>query len=109
MHLVGGDARARLVYARPGAADDVLATWRELLGDDALVLPSASRRSPTALVRRGRPRGSLDRIGDVVAVARGTLASSGRRPNPASSALPGQHGGLTPDEQWVPLRLAHNP
>ena len=32
VRLLGGDPRARHVYAEPGARDDVLATWRELLG-----------------------------------------------------------------------------
>ena len=36
--LLGGEPRARHVYARPGAADDVLATWREVLGDRAWVM-----------------------------------------------------------------------
>src|ERR1700733_11452092 len=36
--LLGGEARARHVYARPGAAEDVLATWREVLGERAWVL-----------------------------------------------------------------------
>ena len=51
----------------------------------------------------------VDRIGDIVAVARGALAIVRTQAEPGLSALPGQHGGLTPDEQWVPLLLAHNP
>ena len=43
-----------------------------------------------------------------MAVARGTLAMVRTQAEPGLSALPGQHGGLTPDEQWVPLLLAHN-
>src|SRR6202035_803573 len=35
--LLGGEARARHVYTKPGAADDVLATWREVLGERAWV------------------------------------------------------------------------
>jgi len=31
--MVAGEGRARHVYARPGAASDVLSAWRELLGD----------------------------------------------------------------------------
>src|SRR6516164_4966451 len=33
--LLGGEPRARHVYAYPGAAADVLAAWREILGDRA--------------------------------------------------------------------------
>ena len=36
--LLGGEARLRHVYAQPGAADDVLATWREVLGERAWVM-----------------------------------------------------------------------
>jgi len=105
--LVGGDPRARLVYARRGAADDVLATWRGVIGDDALVLPAAQAVAEgwfgpvSARVAR--------RIGDVVAVPRGGFALVRTKIEPGLSALPGQHGGLTADEQWVPLLLAHNP
>ena len=108
MHLVGGDPRARLVYARPGAAGDVLATWRGLLGDDALVLPTRAggRRG---LVRRGRPRGSWTGSATSWRRPAGTLAMVRTQAEPGLAALPGQHGGLTADEQWVPLLLAHNP
>ena len=106
--LVGGDARARLVYARPGAAADVLATWREVLGDARAGSCRASRRSRTAGSARSSPR-VVDRIGDVVVAARGgTAADPHARWNPASPPLVGQHGGLTADEQLVPLLLAHN-
>ena len=36
--LLGGEPRARHVYARPGAAADVLAAWREVLGNRAWVV-----------------------------------------------------------------------
>ena len=105
--LVGGDARARLVYARPGAADDVLATWRETLGDGALVLP---REQAVAEGWFGAvsPR-IVDRLGDVVAAACGGTALIRTRMEPGLAALVGQHGGLTAEEQFVPLLLAHNP
>src|SRR5262249_9396506 len=35
--LLGGEPRARHLYCRPGAAGDVLRTWRELLGVRAWV------------------------------------------------------------------------
>ena len=105
--LVGGDARARLVYARPGAADDVLATWREALGDGALVLP---REQAVADGFFGPVSSRVaDRLGDVVAAARGGTALTRTQVEPGLAALVGQHGGLTADEQMVPLLLAHNP
>jgi Type I phosphodiesterase / nucleotide pyrophosphatase len=105
--LVGGDPRSRLVYARPGAAAAVLATWREVLGDAAIVVsrdealadgwfgPSATRYA--------------DRIGDVVVAARAGTAVIRSAAEPGLSKLPGQHGALSAEEQWVPLLIAHRP
>jgi hypothetical protein len=106
VELVGGDPRARLVYARPGAVDDVLATWRAVLGADALVLPT-EQAVAEGWFGAVSP-GVTDRIGDVVAAAQGTLAMVRTKAEPGLSALPGQHGGLTADEQLIPLLLAHN-
>src|ERR1700761_1743221 len=35
---LAGEARARHIYTEPGASDDVLAAWREVLGDRAWVM-----------------------------------------------------------------------
>src|SRR5919206_2886320 len=37
VRLLGGEPRARYVYTEPGATDDVLAAWRELIGDRAWI------------------------------------------------------------------------
>jgi len=105
--LLGGDARARHVYARPGAAGDVLATWRAVLGDDAWVVPGGHAVAegwfgPVA------PR-IRDRIGDVVVATRGTAAVIRSEAEPQISKLPGQHGSLSSAEQLVPLLLARAP
>ena len=73
--LLGGEPRARHVYARPGAAADVLATWREVLGERAWVASreEAIKRRLVRAARRGRRRDGA-RIGDVVAAATGTSA-----------------------------------
>lgn len=102
--LLGGDARARHVYARPGAADDVLDTWRAVLGDDAWVVPGEQAVAdgwfgPVAPAMRSR-------IGDVVVAARGTTAVIRSEAEPLISKLPGQHGSLSSAEQMVPLLLA---
>jgi hypothetical protein len=104
VELVGGDPRGRLVYARPGAAEDVLATWREVLGDAAWVV---SREQAVADGWFGPvAAGFADRIGDVVAAARGGAAVVRSVAEPGLSVLPGQHGSLAAEEQWVPLLLA---
>lgn len=104
--LLGGDPRARHVYARPGAAGEVLAAWREVLGDAAWVM---SREQAVAEGWFG-PVGELaaDRIGDVVAAARGTAAIVRSVAEPALSRMPGQHGSLSVEEQHVPLLLARS-
>jgi hypothetical protein len=99
--LLGGDARSRHVYAEPGAAADVLAAWRELLGHRAWV---AGRDEAIAEGWFGPvdPR-VVPRIGDVVAASTGTSAIVATRAEPLESALIGMHGSLTLAEQAVPL------
>ena len=59
--LLGGEPRARHVYAEPGAAGDVLAAWRDVLGERAWVL-SRDEAINGRLVRPGRaPRDRPDR------------------------------------------------
>lgn len=99
---LAGEPRARYVHAVPGAAADVLAAWRELLGDGWWV------RSREEAVAAGWFGPGLDearaaRIGDVVAAARGAGAVVSTVAEPAESALLGHHGSLTPAEQLVPL------
>jgi hypothetical protein len=103
--LLGGDPRSRLVYARRGAAADVLATWRAVLGDAAMVV---SGEQAVAEGWFGPPSTRFaDRIGDVVVAARGGTAVVRSAAEPGLSVLPGQHGALSAEEQWVPLLLAH--
>jgi hypothetical protein len=99
--LVGGDPRARLVYARPGAADDVLASWRGVLGDDAWIRSGAEAVAQDWF-------GPLDaalraRVPDAVVALRGTAAVVRTEEEPLLSRLPGQHGSLTAEERYVPL------
>jgi Type I phosphodiesterase / nucleotide pyrophosphatase len=99
--LLGGEARARHVYAEPGAESDVLATWQELLGDRVCVL------SKEEVIAGGwfgdvTPE-NVPRIGDVVAAPYGAAAVVSTKEEPRESALIGMHGSLTHDDQLVPL------
>jgi hypothetical protein len=100
--LLGGEPRARHVYAQDGAAADVLAAWREHLTERAWVISrdeaiEGGLFGPVAAAMAAR-------IGDVVAVPRDTdLAIVATHAEPAESALIGMHGGLTSAEQRVPL------
>ncbi len=103
---VGGEPRARHVYVSDGAAADVLATWREMLGRQAWVV------SRDEAIAAGWFGGRVDdrvlpRIGDVVAAAKDRAALVRRAVEPAESALIGHHGSLTSAEQRVPLLLAY--
>jgi hypothetical protein len=108
VELLGGDPRSRLVYARRGAAADVLAGWRSVLGDAAVVVSREQAVDegwfgpPAELAGR-----FVDRIGDVVVAARGGTAVVRSAAEPGLAVLPGQHGALSAEEQWVPLLLAH--
>ncbi|MFG2621493.1 alkaline phosphatase family protein [Streptomyces sp. NPDC048507] len=102
--LLGGEGRARHVYAVPGAEADVLTVWREVLGDRFWV---AGREEALELGWFGAP-GECDervfgRIGDVIAAAQADVAITASRNEPNESALVGMHGSMTPAEQLVPL------
>ena len=88
--LLGGEPRARHVYAEPGAAADVLAAWAEVIGDRAWVLPrdeaiGAGWFGPV-------PDALAARIGDVVAAPAGPFAivATGR----AAGVLAGRHARI---------------
>jgi hypothetical protein len=104
VRLLGGDARSRHVYTKPGAADDVLAAWTQRLGPLAWVL---SREEAVAAGWFG-PVGSaetLRRIGDVVVAMRGDAAVVRTRAEKFLSGFIGQHGSLTAVEQEIPLLM----
>jgi hypothetical protein len=102
VELLGGESRARHVYARPGAADDVLAAWRERLGD--LVWVASRDEAITAGWFGPYVAAELrERIGDVVAAPCADVALVATQREPRESVLVGVHGSLTVAEQLVPL------
>ena len=102
VRALGGEPRARHVYAEPGAAGDVAAAWRELLGADFTVVTRAEAVGLGWFGPRVTAR-VAPRIGDVVVVANtdGAVIRSGAEP--LQSHLVGHHGSLTPAEMRVPL------
>lgn len=100
--LLGGEARARHVYTEPGASTDVLATWRETLGD-RMWIASRERSHQSRLVRPSGRRPRLHRIGDVIAVVHADTAVIAIRTEPGASTMTGLHSALTPTELLVPL------
>jgi predicted AlkP superfamily pyrophosphatase or phosphodiesterase len=101
VRLLGGDARARYVYTEPGATRDVLATWRDFVGDRAWIL---TRDEAIAAGWFGPliPNHIRDRIGDIIVAARTEFAVVRSQVTPKLSRLIGHHGSLTPEEQLVP-------
>jgi hypothetical protein len=105
VRALGGEVRGRHVYVEEGAAADVLAVWRETLGNKAWVV---SREEAIADGWFGPVSARvLPRIGDVVAAARGDFGMLRRAAEPLESSLIGHHGSLTSAEQLVPLVLAY--
>jgi hypothetical protein len=99
---VGGEARAVQLYCRPGAADDVAATWRARFGATVEVLTRAEAVT-AGWFGPVSPR-VLARIGDVVTSVHGDLAVvDSRTARPEALRLLGLHGARTPQESLVPL------
>src|ERR1039458_33567 len=86
----GGERRARHVYTEPGATDDVLAAWREVLGGRAWV---ASREEAVADGWFG-PTDPLflERNGGGGAAPADAWALVANQAEPLESALIGMHG-----------------
>jgi hypothetical protein len=108
VEVVAGEPRVRFLHTTPGAVGDVIAAWREVLGDAAWV---ASRREAVAAGWFGPvAEAHLARIGDVVAVCRDRYAvmATGREPDRVSD-LVAFHGSWTPAEMRVPLLVVRRP
>ncbi|MET7515982.1 nucleotide pyrophosphatase/phosphodiesterase family protein [Streptomyces sp. NPDC005480] len=100
--LLGGEGRARHVYAVPGAEADVLTVWREVLGEQFWI---ASRDEA---IEAGWFGPHIDervyaRLGDVIAAAHDDVVIIASEREPKESAMVGNHGSMTPAEQLVPL------
>ena len=101
---LGGEPRARHVYAERGSADDVVAAWRETLGDDFTVTARADAIAAGWFGPVVAPA-VFDRIGDAVVTANGARAVIRSGGEPLQSRLLGHHGSLTAAEMLVPLHV----
>ncbi len=99
---IGGEPRVRHVYCHDGAQRDAQVTWQSILGERAHVFTREE------CIENGLylfTDGSMaERIGDLVVIAVGDHMVTSRT-DPLSSSLLGQHGALTPQEMYVPLRI----
>lgn len=105
--VLGGEARARYLYVRHGALDDVLATWRERFGADAVVCTRDEAIDAGwfgVVADYVRPR-----IGDVIVASMTDLAMVATHHQPNEGKMVGHHGSLTLAEQLVPLAVYGRP
>ena len=102
IEAVAGEPRVRYLHTAPGAADDVIAAWRAVLGEAAWV---ATREQvvadgwfgPVTTAHRAR-------IGDVVVVCRDRYAVLASDHEPVRvSRLVAFHGSWTAAEMRIPL------
>ena len=94
----------RHVYCRDGAASEVAESWQIALGDAAWVM--TRDEAVTAGLFGPVVADHVDRIGDVLALARGDVALVSEEVDRPVSSLLGQHGSLTEDDLRVPLILS---
>lgn len=97
-----GEPRVRHVYCASGRGEAVRRRWADELGDRAEV----RTREEVSDLLGPVDEWYADRIGDVVAIARGNWALTSDRVDRIVSGLRGQHGGLTDAEVLIPLRAA---
>jgi len=101
VRVVAGEARVRYLHTEPGAVDDVVATWTEVLGAGAWVV---TRDEAVAAGWFGSvPEAHLARIGDVVAVCVAPAVVVASTENPIEARLVAYHGSCTATEMTVPL------
>lgn len=99
---VGGEPRSPQVYCAPGQVERVAATWRERLGEGAVI------RTRNEVIAAGvlgpvRPE-VVDRIGDLVVTFTDDRALvDSVRMRPELVALRGLHGSTTHDETAIPF------
>lgn len=102
--VVAGEPRVRYLHTEPGARDDVIAAWEEVLGDAAVVM---SRERAVAEGWFGLVADEhLQRIGDVVAACTGDYVVLATKTDPPMVAnLIAFHGSATTAEMTVPLLI----
>lgn len=102
-HL-GGEPRMLHVYLEPDAdPDGVRARWRRDLEGTADVV-SRDEAIEKGLFGPSVTDDAASRIGDLLAIARGTWALyDGTAADQRGRGMVGQHGALTPEERRVPL------
>jgi hypothetical protein len=102
VHVVAGEPRVRYLHTSPGARDDVIATWRGILGGAAWVV---SRDEAVADGWFGPvPEAHLARVGDVVVACHDRYVVLATKTEPERVAkFIAYHGSHTAAEMTIPL------
>lgn len=99
---IGGEPRSRHLYFRAGSQLDAQITWRSFLGERVHILTREE------CIENGLYQVTdhlmAARIGDLVAISAGDHMLTSREDSRTSRLL-GQHGALTQEEIYVPLRI----
>jgi hypothetical protein len=102
--LIGGEPRARHIYINEGAQEEIVAKWREFLGDSAKVF-SKSEAIADGLFGPVVSEDASDRMGDLIAIANDDLIIIDPARVKEESSMVGHHGGVTDTEVEIPLLL----
>src|SRR4029079_11064279 len=107
IRVIAGEARVRYLHTVDGANEDVLATWRGVLGDAAW---GVSRDEAVADGWFGPvPEAHLQRVGDVVAACHGDYVVIPSQTDPPRGPKVAFHGSATEAEMMIPLLIARRP
>jgi len=105
--LIAGEPRARHLYLEDkflegNGPSDVAAKWRETLGDSVEVY-TRQGAIDACLFGDFVSNNASDRMGDLIAIARGGVIFVDPARTTQESAMVGHHGGMTDSEKYVPL------
>lgn len=101
VRFLAGEARMRYIFTEPGAAEQVRETWQARLGDHMWIL-SRGQAVGSGLFGPRVPRTVQERMGEIVAIARGPVGIVQRAVDPGQARFIGHHGSITAAEQLVP-------
>lgn len=100
--LVGGEPRARHIYIAEGRELQVQSTWQQRLEEKAEVLLKSQAIEQHLFGAKPTPQ-TLERMGDLVVLARDELVLIEPARKHLEGAMVGHHGGATDIERSIPL------
>jgi predicted AlkP superfamily pyrophosphatase or phosphodiesterase len=102
VRLMAGEPRVRYLYIDPDSIEDVRERWQDFFGD-RVVIKTRSEAIAEGLFGETVLEHVLDRIGDLVVIAKDELILVEIERESQQCAMVGHHGGITPAEVEIPL------